>query len=233
MLRYDADAPLDARRTNPETRLDFAEPRKRNGVSIVDTNEADTDGSLIAAYLGGDHAAFDAIVDRHSGEVYAFLCRFVGDRTLAEDLLQETFLQVHLSADSFDTGQRLRPWLFTIAANKARDRMRRKGRRPAISLDAAIANEQSDPASFVDLIVTNAPSAGELVAHDELKSAVRETVANLPENFREILLLSYFHGFSYKEIAEMLEIPVGTVKSRLHGAVARFAEHWKKARGDE
>src|SRR5579859_1894615 len=89
-----------------------------------------SDEHLLADYRTGDKSAFAALVSRYQRELYHFLVRFLGNRASAEDVFQETFLQVHQSAEQFDPQRRFRPWLFTIAANKARDLIRSQSRRP-------------------------------------------------------------------------------------------------------
>ena len=205
---------------------------KSNGVpsaSIpqVIKSSAPTDESLLAAYRHGDRASFSRLVERYQRELFHFLVRFVGDRAAAEDLFQESFLQVHQSANQFDAQRRFRPWLFTIAANKARDYLRAQARRPANQLQAAISPANDDSGEFIDLM--KHPNAGPSAPMErrELQEMVQKTVMDMPANLREILLLSYFHQFSYKQIGEILEIPLGTVKSRLHAAVAFFADRWR------
>ncbi len=97
-----------------------------------------TDEQLLVAYARGDQPALQELILRYQRELYAFLARFIGDEPMAEDLFQETFIQVHRNAGSFDPGRRFRPWLFTIAANKARDYLRSSARHRPQSLDAAI-----------------------------------------------------------------------------------------------
>ena len=91
-----------------------------------------TDEQLLADYLAGQTDGFELLVRRHSPELFRFLARFTGNAAAAEDVVQEAFLQVHLSAASFDRTRRFKPWLFTIAANKARDLLRSRGRRPEV-----------------------------------------------------------------------------------------------------
>ncbi len=186
-----------------------------------------TDEEYLAAYRTGDHTSFAALVERYQRELFHFLVRFLGDRAGAEDIFQETFLQVHQSADQFDPQRRFRPWLFTIAANKARDLMRSKARRPTNPLQANIGGNDEEGGQFIDLMESGAPMPGEALEREELQKLVQSTVEGMPEHLREILLLSYFHQFPYKEISDILQIPLGTVKSRLHAAVAYFADRWK------
>ena len=188
-----------------------------------------TDEQLLASYVGGDQPAFAELVRRYQPEVFAFLLRFVGDASAAEDLFQETFVQVHRNARTFDPERRFRPWLFTIAANRARDYLRSSGRRTAQSLDNVTGAD--DQTTYLDLMESDvAPPPAELAAAEDV-ALVQHVLAGMPPLYREVLLLSYFNRFSYKQMAEMLGVPLGTVKSRLHAAVAAFAKAFKARQG--
>ena len=189
-----------------------------------------TDEQLLESYRNGDRTSFAKLVERYQRELFHFLVRFLSDRAAAEDIFQETFLQVHQSADQFDLQRRFRPWLFTIAANKARDLMRSQARRPTNPLQASINSGDDESGQFIDLMEAAEPIPGESLEREELQKVVQDTVNNMPEHLREIILLSYFHQFPYKEISDILQIPLGTVKSRLHAAVAHFADKWKSRR---
>ncbi|MGA3066941.1 MAG: RNA polymerase sigma factor [Tepidisphaeraceae bacterium] len=188
-----------------------------------------SDEVLFAAYRKGDQPSFTRLLERYQRELFHFLVRFLGDRASAEDIFQETFLQVHQSAHQFDPQRRFRPWLFTIAANKARDLIRSQSRRPANPLQASIHQGDDESGEFIDLITSAQGLPDEPMQLKETQQQVQRIVAGMPENLREILLLSYFHQFPYKQISQMLGIPLGTVKSRLHTAVATFADLWKKS----
>lgn len=184
-----------------------------------------TDEQLVGAYRTGTEPALSELISRYQGELFHFLLRFVNNRASADDLFQETFLQVHISADTFDVSKRFKPWLFTIGANKARDYLRRNKRHKAVPLNASVDGEGGT--SFVDLMEADLPLPDDLADDAEVRELVRGIVAELPDHLREVLLLAYFQRLAYKEIAEMLAIPLGTVKSRLHAAVGTFAELWK------
>jgi RNA polymerase sigma-70 factor (ECF subfamily) len=186
-----------------------------------------TDEQLLSDYRTGDKPAFAKLVARYQRELYHFLVRFLGNRASAEDIFQETFLQVHQSAEQFDLQRRFRPWLFTIAANKARDLIRSQARRPTNPLQASISPGDDESGEFIDLMQSTAALPSEPMEKRELQQLVHDTVTSMPEHLREILLLSYFHQFPYKQISEILDIPLGTVKSRLHAAVAHFADRWR------
>jgi RNA polymerase sigma-70 factor, ECF subfamily len=191
-----------------------------------------SDEMLMQAYLAGDRDAFEELMRRYRNELLHFLTRFLGSRAAAEDVFQDTFLQIHLSADTFDPTRRFKPWLFTIAANKARDYHRKHHKRQPLSLSAPIGDE-GEGQQFVDLMEADLPSPDEPILDAERSRLVKQVVDSMPVHLREILLLSYFQRLSYNQIADALEIPLGTVKSRLHTAVATFASSWKAARARE
>src|SRR5271156_3192857 len=110
-----------------------------------------TDEQLLGDFVKGDEAAYAQLVSRYQQELFGFLQRFVGDAAVADDLFQETFIKVYRSAAAFDTSRRLRPWLFTIAANKARDYLRVSQRRTVHSLDAA-GSHQMQQTALLDVI---------------------------------------------------------------------------------
>lgn len=185
-----------------------------------------SDERLFEQYRAGDLDAFRQLVERYRNDLVRFLYRLTGSAHAAEDVFQDTFLQVHTSAASFDSSRRFKPWLFTIAANKGRDYLRKKGRRPASELHAPIAND-GQGTTFIDLLTVEVPPPDAGLERAELERLVQDAVQRLTPTLREILLLAYFQRLSYAQIADDLEIPLGTVKSRLHAAVASFARHWK------
>lgn len=185
------------------------------------------DEQLVVAYREGNVDALPELISRYEKELFHFLIRFAGNRAFAEDLFQEAFLQVHKSAATFDASKRFKPWLFTIAANKARDHLRREKRRRTAPLSAMIDPTQESGTSFIDLMEADIPQPNERVRDEEIAQLVRECADELPDHLREVLVMAYFHQFAYKDIAQMLSIPLGTVKSRLHAAVGTFAQLWK------
>lgn len=187
-----------------------------------------TDEQVLSAYRTGEAGALEILVRRHHDDLMRFLYRLVGERSAAEDVFQEAFLQVHLSADTFDATRRFKPWLFTIAANKARDLLRKNNRRRTLDLGAPVGGPRSeDGTTFVDLMKVSGLSPGESADQAERDARVQRAVMELPLSLREVLLLAYFQRMSYSQIADVLGIPLGTVKSRLHSAVAAFARQWE------
>lgn len=193
-----------------------------------------SDAQLLGLYGNGDENAFHELVGRYKNSLYAFLKQFLNRHDLVEDVFQETFLQLYSSRASFDMSRPLRPWLFTIAANKAKDALRKSQRNTAISIGTLSA---SDEMSFEDVLNTLSAHGDDIpvdqLEREETAKRVNRVVSEIPETLREILILAYFNKFSYKQMADILSIPIGTVKSRLHTAVARFARDWKTATAKE
>ncbi len=202
-----------------------AVPECQAAVQSVSTQ---SDEALLEAHLAGDEEAFSTLVGRYVSELVPYLARVTGSRTTADDIFQEAFLQVHQSAHTFDLSRRFKPWLYTIAVNKARDWHRRQSRRRAVSLSTPIGSD-GDGAGVIDLLEGDSVPPTEALEQEELAIRVRSAVDDMPEHLREIILLSYFQKMSYNQIAETLQIPLGTVKSRLHAAVASFSRAWAPA----
>ena len=192
-----------------------------------------SDAELLTRYAAGEEAAFRELVGRYKISLYAFLRQFLNRHDLVEDVFQETFLQLFSSRESFDQSRPLRPWLFTIAANKAKDALRKWQRTAAVPIGTMA---DSQELSFDDML--NTVTSDSTMPYDEMQKnetalRVGQIVADMPESLREILILAYFQKFSYKQMADILGIPIGTVKSRLHTAVSRFAKEWKASVGSK
>jgi len=197
------------------------------------TFEKLSDAELLERYKEGDEAAFREIVNRYRNSLYAFLRQFLNQQDLVEDVFQETFLQLFSSRDSFDPSRPLRPWLFTIAANKAKDALRKSQRTSAVPIGTMTEDEDMSFDEVLNSLTSDTAVPYDEVERNETAEQVSDVIANMPENLREILILAYFQRFSYKQMADALSIPIGTVKSRLHTAVARFARDWKASVGSK
>jgi RNA polymerase sigma-70 factor (ECF subfamily) len=184
------------------------------------------DNMLLQRHLDGIPGAFDVLTQRYLSEVFSFVLRFVNNASAAEDLVQETFLQIHLSAKSFDPKRAFRPWLYTIAANKARDYLRSHSRRRMQSLDTA--QDDDDRMTLAGYIGGEELPADEQAINRERIEQVQAVIDRMPDHLRTILVLGHFQKLPYAEISEVLDIPVGTVKSRLHAAVKHFSTLWNE-----
>lgn len=173
---------------------------------------SDEDVRLMLAFAGGDEAAFDLLFDRWSGRLLRFLERMVRDPAVAEELLQESFLRVHRARNRYQPQARFSTWLYAIAANVARNELRRPFRRsPHESTDA-----ERDGSPLV--LVSNAPASDEVVEARRQGEAVETALEGLPERQRSALWLSAVEGLSYAEVAVTLETTEKSVKALVHRA---------------
>ena len=179
----------------------------------------------MARFQAGETQAFDVLVRRYERELFGYLRRYVGEGSLAEDVFQNTFLQVYLKRGQYESGRRVRPWLYTIATHQAVDALRRNGRHQAVSLEAA---RETAPEGEADSLAASLEGRGldpfDAASGQEQAQCVRAAVERLPDFLRQVLILAYYQGLKYREVAEVLGIPVGTVKSRLHAALVKLQE---------
>jgi RNA polymerase sigma-70 factor (ECF subfamily) len=190
---------------------------------------APNDEDLLRRHLDGDPSAFRTLVDRYHRELFQFALRYTASKAVADDIVQEAFLQLHLSAPTFDPTRKLKPWLFTITANKARDQFRSRSRRKEVPLDAQIGGEEDTGQRFLNLLADESASPDVNLESVELSGLVKQVIDEMPKHLAEILILGYFHDFAYRDIADILGIPLGTVKSRLHAAVTQFGTRYRAA----
>jgi RNA polymerase sigma-70 factor (ECF subfamily) len=185
------------------------------------------DTELLKRYAAGEEEAFQELVSQYRDSVYAFLRRFLSQSDLVDDVFQETFMQLYVSRDTYDLSRPLRPWLFTIAANKAKDALRRMQRIDSANLGSMFDSDEYSIDDVLNTLDCDTRMPYDDLVRNETAESVKRTISRMPVKLREILVLAYFHRFSYAEIAGILGIPVGTVKSRLHTAVGRFADDWR------
>ncbi len=190
------------------------------------TSDARTDEALLMQYCSRrDRQAFAVLVYRYEKELFNYLQHYLGDAEMAEDVFQHTFLQVHLKCDRFETGRRVRPWLYTVATNQAIDFQRRNRRHRAASLDRrSKSHADSQPGTLVELLESSQPDPSQEAQSSERRKQVRQVVDSLPEPTRQVVILVYFQGLKYREAADVLSIPLGTLKSRLYAAIEKLRE---------
>jgi RNA polymerase sigma-70 factor (ECF subfamily) len=195
-------------------------------ISESDVGSDVTDEQLVESYLQTRNPdVFAKLVRRYERELFTFLRRFVGDAQQAEDVFQATFLSVHLRIEQFEKGRRFRPWLYAIASNKSIDFMRRNRRHQAVSLDAKSARSDSDD-SLAQRLQSSGESPDQLAIQKETGARVREAVQELSQPTQQLIQLAFYQGMKYSDIAEILQIPIGTVKSRVFTAVRKLNQIW-------
>lgn len=175
----------------------------------------DQEAAWLLAAQGGDLAAFDLLHAALESDLLRFVRRLIGyQHNQAEDIVQETFLTLYTHLAQIDPPEKLRPYLFRVARNRCYDLLRRQGRYEQLSLDeepvqVRVSFSQGDQST---------PPPDEVTHWLLLHLEVQEAIDNLPENQRQALILYAEEGLSYAEIAEVMEVNIGTVKSRLHHA---------------
>ncbi|MBD3369880.1 sigma-70 family RNA polymerase sigma factor [Candidatus Fermentibacteria bacterium] len=181
-----------------------------------------SDSQLMVDLCGGDEDAFSEVIRRFQGPIYGLLIRMLGNEDEAEELLQETFCRLHRYRENYDPERPLVTWIFTIASNLAKKRWRRRSRWITVPLD-----------------YVNLTSPGKTAPHYEsgrveLRASLEEAIGALPPHYREPFLLREKQGMTYEQIAEVMDIRIGTVKSRINRARTRLRrllkdtwENWK------
>jgi len=188
-----------------------------------------SDEDLLAGVRAGRHELFGTLVRRYERELYGYLKRYLGDGELAADVFQNTFLQVFLKIQQYEPGRPARPWLYTIATHQAIDALRRRSRRVDAKAEPIQAGDEGKDASsrpLFDVLQSKDPGPVARAESAEDRQRVREAVAKLPEGLKQVIVLTYFQGLRYQDVADILDIPLGTVKSRLHAAVAKLTDEW-------
>jgi RNA polymerase sigma-70 factor (ECF subfamily) len=187
--------------------------------------EADNrDRADMERLMAGHAAALNDLMERHATPVFRFLCRMVGNEDDANDLAQETFVRVFKSAGSFRLEQKFSSWLFTIAANLARNHFRWRTRHPNVSLDTT--NQETEQ-TLGDTLPTNNPAPNEETLAAERAQAVRAAVGKLPEDLRDAIVLCEWEERSTAEAATILETTPKAVESRLYRARGILRERLK------
>jgi RNA polymerase sigma-70 factor (ECF subfamily) len=187
--------------------------------------ETRADGDLLVRYAqSGDRQSFDELVRRYEREIFNYLRKYLGDRHLAEDAFQATFLQLHRKCRQFEPGRELRPWLYRIAANQANDLLRRNRRHKAISLDATmhVDDRCDNQASLQDCLAGHDQAPDARLETDEDCRQATSALDQLPDWLKQPVVLVILQGLKYREAATLIGIPLGTLKSRLYEAVKRI-----------
>ena len=175
------------------------------------------DEALMSRVKAGDNDALAVLVRRYEQPLFNYACKMLGNRSDAEDVFQETFLRVHLHGNRFWGNAPFRPWLYRIATNLCKDRLRYRKRRPEVPVTSLRRDEDwSDP---VAQWAATSPRPDEAALARERGEIMERALANLSVKHRAVFLMAHQEGLSYAEIAKALWIPVGTVKSRMNKAV--------------
>lgn len=185
---------------------------------LIETRQETTDEELIARFQDGDNYAFDLLVKRYKDPLMNFVFRFVGERNESEDIVQETFLRLFKNKHYYKEIAKFSTWIYTIAGNLAKTELRKRKRRKLFSIshymstekDYDIPDSSSSPESDTNSIITD--------------KIIQSAIDKLSPKFKQVIILRDIQGFSYEEIAEIVNIPLGTVKSRVNRARLKLQE---------
>jgi RNA polymerase sigma-70 factor, ECF subfamily len=185
-----------------------------------------SDAEILAEVAAGNIDAYGKIVGRYRGRLYNFVFRFVSDRETAEDIVQETFLRTFRKRKEYRAIANFSTWLFTIAGNLAKSELRRRKRWRLFSI-------HRDDDSETGIELPDETYRPDKVAESSLADDhIHDAIAALPDNYRQVILLRDVEGMAYQEIAEIVDCPVGTVKSRVNRARLKLQQKLKNAGRD-
>jgi RNA polymerase sigma-70 factor (ECF subfamily) len=177
------------------------------------------DPELVDLVAAGDARALEVLYDRYSRAVFSFALRILGERTIAEELVQEVFFRAWKQARKFSEGRgTFITWLLSITHNMAIDEIRRRNRRPQRA-------DSADPVLMLTNVRDENPSVEEQAMMGSIREQIALAMAALPETQRSAIELAYFRGLTQREIAELQDEPLGTIKTRMRLAVRKLREH--------
>ena len=181
-----------------------------------------SDEILIKKFQDGDVGAYNQLVFRFKDRLLNFIYRFVNDLDLAEDLVQDTLLKLYTHKDSYQEIAKFSTWLYTIAANLARTELRKKKRRKTFSV-TELSREDRE---FI--IVSSDVDPSEDLSSQNFERNIQLALAELPDDFKTIIILRDIQELSYDEISKIVEVPLGTVKSRINRGRVKLQQLLKK-----
>jgi len=188
-----------------------------------------SDEELMLRYKDGDKAAFETLYGRYEKPLFDFIYRMIPNAAETESLFQETFLRLVRAKGKYRATAQFKTWLFQIAVNLCRDRSRGMKHRSHLSLNSPLTAQGGCCSELQDLVSDPSPAVDKSVEDGELQSAVKRALSSLPEDEQLVVVLREYQGMKYSEIAEVMDRPIGTLKSinhraheRLRNALARY-----------
>jgi RNA polymerase sigma-70 factor (ECF subfamily) len=160
----------------------------------------------------GDQNAFAEIVELYKDKVYQLCYRMLGNPHEAEDIAQEAFIRAYINIHSYDSSKKFSTWLYRIATNLSIDRIRKK--KPDYYLDAEVAGGEG--LTLYSQVAADVALPEDEVQYVELQEIIQEEILKLPDKYRSVIVLKYIEELSLKEISEILDLPINTVKTRIH-----------------
>ncbi len=179
-----------------------------------------TDEELVQETLDGRREAFQLLVERHQSRVFGLVRHYLRSGAEVEDLVQDTFLKAFSKLSTFQSNSSFYTWLYRIAKNSVLDHLKRKGRSPIVAME----DPEDNLGGMGEGRSTGLPAPDAAMMKHEISAVTRAVLEELPDIFRDVLILRELEGLSYQEIAETLEVSIGTVESRIFRARAKFKD---------
>ena len=189
-----------------------------------------SDEELMEAYREGNSRAFECLLRRHQRAVFNFIYRHVGVESVAEEMLQEVFLRIIKGTSSYKRTAKFTTWLYTIARNLCVDQSRRAKHRQTVSLDQPVGRGDSQGARLGDMVANGGPSVDRQAIGRQLQQRLEHAIEVLSDEQREVFLMREYAGLPFKEIAEIMDCPENTVKSRMRYALDRLRQELEEYR---
>ena len=187
-----------------------------------------TDEELVARATAGDQDSFNQLVARWERPIYALAYRTLGREEEARDVVQEAFLRAYRGLKGFKGEAKFSSWLYRITLNLCRDWIRRERRAPIVQVPEGV-----DPVDLADAQISPSESVEDLVGRREMSRAVAKAMAELPEEQRVAIMLREYHGLTFQEIADQLECPLSTVKTRLYQGLSVLRRRLERRQSEE
>ncbi len=191
-----------------------------------------SDEELMLSYRGGDEAAFEMLYCRYEKPLLNFMYRVVMNAVEAENLCQETFFRIVRSKKKYEATAKFKTWLFQIALNLCRDRLRRMKHRSHLSLNTQALSQNDGDIELQDLISDPSSDLEKHIERNELEALVQGAITCLPEEEHLVVVLKEYQGIKFSEIANIMNCPIGTVKSLNHRAHKKLRKILAKYIGD-
>ncbi len=187
-----------------------------------------TDEELVARATAGDQDSFNQLVARWERPIYALAYRTLGREEEARDVVQEAFLRAYRGLKGFKGEAKFSSWLYRITLNLCRDWIRKERRAPIVQVPEGV-----DPVDLADAQISPSESVEDLVGRREMSQAVSRAMADLPDEQRQAILLKEYHGLTFQEIADMLDCPLSTVKTRLYQGLSVLRRRLERRQSEE
>ena len=187
-----------------------------------------TDIELVEQIINGDKTGLNALVWRWEKVIYNFVFRYLGDKELARDTTQKTFIRVYKNINKLRDARKFSSWIYQIAANLCKDEIKKKGQRDTLSIDLIQENNENGFFMPNELIETEVSQPDNELNHKQIGTIIQNALNQLPEEQRVVIIMKEYQGLKFREIAEALDESINTVKSRMYYGLTGLKKIFQK-----